>query len=172
MKVKNMKLFSFLFLSVIFVVSLGSCKKVDELQSFNKVRDVESFKKYIEDIGGGFDKALILDLRSAELYRAGHISGAINIPATAESVENKNGAFVNDERFKKLEKSKPIFVYGVSSDGRDGMTVTAHDYLAPSRIAEAFGRTKTYCLLGGYDKWEAANAKDPEGYKITTGENP
>src|SRR5574344_977331 len=59
------------------------------------------------------DGAVLLDVRTAEEYRDGHIDGSVNIPLDRiSSVENT----VKD-------KSTPLYVYGLSG-GRSGQAVS------------------------------------------------
>ena len=167
MKVKNMKLFLILFLSMVFALSLDSCKKAEELPGFNAVigegaNNVALFKSYIEKCGG-FEAAQIVDIRSEELYIKGHISGAKNISARTESAD-KDNIFEDKSAFDIFNKNKPIFIYGES-----GLN---YDYLAPAYIATIFGKNNT-CVLtgGGFEKWKEASTNDPS-YKITKGKNP
>lgn len=57
-------------------------------------------------------EGILVDLRSAEEYEAGHITGAINIPAYKDRFTSDYGAV---ERilgeFRKIEKDKEIIVY-------------------------------------------------------------
>lgn len=82
--------------------------------------------------------ALVLDLRPAEQYAAGHINGARTMP-TAEIARA-------GETLKK-HKGKPVIVY---ADG--GATVAS----AVRQLA-AQGFTKTSSLRGGLAAWRAEN---------------
>jgi rhodanese-related sulfurtransferase len=39
----------------------------------------------IDEVKKDFDKVLVIDVRSADAYRAGHIAGAISVPSSALS---------------------------------------------------------------------------------------
>ena len=78
-----------------------------------------NFSRNTADINTGVaeyktnDGAVLLDVRTAEEYRDGHIDGSINIPLDKiSSVEN----IVKD-------KSTPLYVYCLS-DGRSGQAVS------------------------------------------------
>ena len=156
---KNIRLLLLLFLSASFALSFNSCikKGTEELEPFTKLASVEDFKKGIANQG---DAAQILDVRSPELYRAGHIPGAINLTATSDNAKDKNGAFTQQVKSLGLNTGIPVYVYGVGG-------LPAHDYLAPARVSEAgFGKHRTLLLLGGFNKWIDAD------YEIVTGDNP
>ena len=60
---------------------------------------------------GQFEGVLV-DLRSAEEYEAGHITGAINIPAYKDRFTSDYGAVERIvSEFKKIDKDKEIIVY-------------------------------------------------------------
>jgi 3-mercaptopyruvate sulfurtransferase SseA len=57
---------------------------------------LEEFKKGVDE-----DKLLVIDVRAAESYRAGHIPGAINVPL----------ATLSDELARLKASKKPIVAY-------------------------------------------------------------
>lgn len=83
------------------------------------------------------DGALLLDVRTAEEFEAGHVPGARNVP-----VERPNALA---ERWQELPKDRPIVVY--CQTGR--RSVKASELLAEK------GFTEVYNVLGGYERWEA-----------------
>ena len=84
------------------------------------------------------EKALLLDLRTAADYAAGHILSARNIPAA--ELENRQ---------KELQKHKtnPIILCG----SRDSDGVKA------GRVLKFAGFEKLYSLKGGLEAWRNAN---------------
>lgn len=84
------------------------------------------------------EDALVIDVRSPDDYKEGHIINAINIPATEITVENK-----------KLEKhrQKPIIFYCLhGSDSGKAIRIIAQS-----------GFDKLYILKGGLTAWRNAN---------------
>jgi rhodanese-related sulfurtransferase len=78
--------------------------------------------------------ALVIDLRGKELYEAGHIGEARNIPlATLES---------QGEALRKW-RDKPVIAY--CGSGRDGAVA--------ARTLQKLGFTKAFSLAGGLDGW-------------------
>ena len=151
---KSIRLSLLIFLGAAFAMSLNSCKKKgDELDPFNKVRTAENFKSMIENplnFNENLGCAQILDVRSSADYNAGHIPNARNIEATAGNTAGNNSDFKQQVIALGFDKSKPIFVYGKRGD-------TVHDYVAPARVSESFGKDRTYLLLGGFEDWKKIN---------------
>ena len=74
------------------------------------------------------DGAVLLDVRTAEEYRDGHIDGSVNIPLDRiSSVEN----IVKD-------KSTPIYVYCLSG-GRSGLAVSYLNQISYSNVKNIGG---------------------------------
>jgi rhodanese-related sulfurtransferase len=90
--------------------------------------------------------AVILDVRSAEEAAAGHIKGAVNIPANAVRTQLK--------RFPDPKLKAPIIVY----DGRGGA-----DAIAVARMLVKAGQSNVQVITGGLLGWQAA------GYAIESG---
>jgi len=78
--------------------------------------------------------ASVIDVRSAEDYAAGHISGAINISISDPEFSSKA---------TKLMSTKPILVY--SQKGVKSQEAT--------HLLETAGFKKIFNLEGGYDAW-------------------
>jgi NADPH-dependent 2,4-dienoyl-CoA reductase/sulfur reductase-like enzyme/rhodanese-related sulfurtransferase len=86
-------------------------------------------------------KDILLDVRTPEEYKAGHIAGAINIPV--------------DElrcRLNELPKNKAIYIY---------CQIGLRGYLA-SRILLQSGFEKVVNLSGGYRLWDACTKEKEE----------
>lgn len=79
--------------------------------------------------------AVILDVRTPQEYREGHIPNALNIDIYM-------GKGFLDE-IKKLETTKNYYVY-CKSGGRSAQACS---------LMKQFGYTNAYNLLGGYSRW-------------------
>ncbi|MCK6430219.1 MAG: hypothetical protein L6Q72_14195 [Burkholderiaceae bacterium] len=90
--------------------------------------------------------AVILDVRSAEEAAAGHVKGAVGIPAKAVRTQLKS--------FPDPKLKAPIIVY----DGRGGA-----DAVAAARALVRAGQTNVQVIAGGLLGWQAA------GYAIESG---
>ena len=95
----------------------------------------------------------LIDTRSAQLYEAGHIPGAVNLAAHGSVPRAANGDIGTPEEFEALARR-----LGVSPDS----TVVVYD--APGAqmgsVAWAFsyfGHGGVRVLDGGYEKWTAEN---------------
>ncbi len=88
-----------------------------------------------------FEKAIssenvkLVDVRTSEEFKEGHIEGAQNIDFFQESVFQK--------KFEAFNKNEPIYLY-CRSGNRSGQA---------SKRLEAMGFTKIYDLKGGYLGW-------------------
>ena len=78
----------------------------------------------------GFKPAVIMDVRTAEEYAAGHIDGAINIP------HDRIGQGI--QRVKGLKKTTPVLVY-CRSGRRSGIAKSALEQLGFSQIMNGGG---------------------------------
>ena len=84
------------------------------------------------------EKGVLLDLRSAAEFAAGHILNACNIPA-AEL----------ESRQKELQKHKQVPL--ILCCARDG------DGIKAGRLLKYAGHEKIYALKGGMQAWQSAN---------------
>ncbi len=119
---------SILIISVLFIFSFCACNAQDR---GTKVQDVgvEEFEKIMREEG-----AQLVDVRTTNEYREGHIKGA--------SLYNiRNADF--EESMDKLAKNKPVLVY-CKSGGRSSRA---------ANILKKKGFTKVYNLEGGFDEW-------------------
>jgi len=140
---KFFKTFFIFFLALLFVLSVNSCEDKSQLGSFNKVGTAEIFKKLIQG-----DDVQLLDFRLEADFATGHIPGAINIPATAQNALFEDAPFY-EEVLRKFDKTGPLFMYG----GNDFIL----EHLIPGYISKiGFGKSHTYILSGGFDRWKAA----------------
>lgn len=92
---------------------------------------------------------VIIDVRSATLYNAGHITNAINLPhsalnATSNALDITTA--VTALSAAGVSSSAKIIVYGADVDGNAGWMFWALEYL---------GATDVHMLDGGYTKWVA-----------------
>ena len=87
-------------ISIIFalLVSVAACSQSDEPKKYKDTSEVPRIT--LEDAKKAFDDktAVFIDARSAEIYKAEHIKGAINMPYSTED-------------FSSLPKGKTIIVY-------------------------------------------------------------
>lgn len=84
------------------------------------------------------EDAVILDVRTAQEFRSGHIQDATNIDFYADDFLDK---------LKIVRKEVPIYVY-CRSGGRS---------TAATRKMKALGFTQVYNLVGGIGAWKAKN---------------
>jgi thiosulfate/3-mercaptopyruvate sulfurtransferase len=98
------------------------------------------------------DPALrLIDTRSAELYAAGHIPGAVNLAAVGSIPRDSNGDMGTPEAFSELAQS-----LGINADS----TVVVYD--APGAqmgmmawALQYYGFERVQVLDGGFAKWTA-----------------
>ena len=84
------------------------------------------------------DEVQVVDVRTAEEYRSGHIEDAINIDVQKEDFQ---------EKASKLDKNRPVLVYCRS--GKRSMTAAS--------ALEEMGFTRIVNLNGGMLAWEEAD---------------
>lgn len=92
----------------------------------------------------------LLDVRTPEEFRSGHIDGAVNA--------NWNGPEF-ESTAKSLDKTKPVFVYCLSG-GRSAR--------AAKKLSD-MGFTKVYDLQGGFLKWQANAPSDEAQSTVPVG---
>ncbi|GAA3544410.1 rhodanese-like domain-containing protein [Zobellella aerophila] len=83
--------------------------------------------------------AVVVDIRSAEEFRKGHIAGAINVPNTQLKANNLN-------LIEKYKGSPVVLVCDT------GMTSSA-----AGRVLSKAGFTQVYTLRGGLSDWRSQN---------------
>ncbi|HZW63753.1 MAG TPA: rhodanese-like domain-containing protein [Flavobacteriaceae bacterium] len=94
-----------------------------------KVLSPSAFKEKLQA-----DKAVLVDVRTPQEYRAGHIPKAINI-------DFKSSNFA--QGFEKIDKEKPLFIYC-----RSGM----RSMMCAKQLIN-MGFKEIYDLKGGYLNW-------------------
>ncbi|MGI9228716.1 MAG: rhodanese-like domain-containing protein [Gammaproteobacteria bacterium] len=84
------------------------------------------------------DRAIVLDVRSADDYGKGHIINAVNMPT---------GEF--EQQLKTLESKKdlPLVIY----------CARGIDSIKACRLSHQKGHTQVYSLKGGLHSWQTAN---------------
>ena len=85
----------------------------------------------------GKDKAVWVDPRTSDEFKAGHIPGAISLPGERVSLDHK-----------KLDPYDAIIVYG--NDYNDAKAIGFSKSLVEK------GHSKVYTLLGGLRAWKEA----------------
>ena len=119
-----MKRFSFLLALVSLTAALHAADKPKDVS-------VNEAQKLIEE-----GKVLVLDVRTPEEFKEGHIEGAVNI--------NFNGKdFV--AQVKKLDPAKPVLVH-CQGGGRSGRSLPVLEQLKFPQI---------YHMNEGFGEWEA-----------------
>ena len=98
--------------------------------------NVEEFQKLISKKG-----VQLIDVRTPEEYKAGHIKNAKLI--------NFYDSDFKEKSIKILDKSKPVYLYCRS--GRRSANA--------AKKYKAAGFKKVYNLLGGFNAWSAKNLK-------------
>ena len=102
-------------------------------QENNQVYEVLSYVDFKNQISN--NKVLLFDVRTMEEYNNGHLKGSVNIDFYEQELFNKF--------FKKVEKSKPIYIY-CRSGNRSKKS---------SEKLQELGFVKVYDLEGGYKNW-------------------
>lgn len=89
-------IFTFIVLIAAGLAAYGQNSEYKKFASENEVPRIS-----VEDAKKGYDakNVLIIDARAADIYKAEHIKGAINIPLGS------------DEKFDSVPKGKKIIVY-------------------------------------------------------------
>jgi len=119
---------------VCLLLGMISCNSQEKQQTSFIDVNVAEFQQLISK-----EKVQLVDVRTPEEFKAGHIKNAILI--------NYMSADFKDKAFKGLDKSKPVLVY-CASGGRSAKS---------AKIYKEAGFTKVYNLLGGFNAWSAKN---------------
>jgi len=128
-------------LKIAFVIGVASILNTAvHAQNNNKQPDI-SFETFQAKLKQASPNAQILDPRAPEEYKLNHLIGAINA-----NVADENKVELQ-KLIDKLDKKKPVFVYGINYGGR-GST------LAKKLKDQNF--TEVYELPGGISKWIGA----------------
>ncbi len=128
-----MKKILFLCLLLVSIFSLNSCfeAKAGSIQIINPDEAATLLDA---------EEAVLVDVRSAQQFEAGHIANAINIPVESENLEDLIATLDNDQ---------PVMVYC----NRGGQSAEC------AKILEEKGFKKIYDLDGGLSSWEASGRK-------------
>ncbi len=122
------------------LLGTASCMTNTSNQLFSQL-DANSFNKKWESEK---QNSLMIDVRTPEEYKSGHIKGAVNIDYNdADFQSNLN----------KLDKNKTIFVYCLSG-GRSSSAVS---------VLKDLGFTKVFELNGGMMNWRASGLTEEKG---------
>ncbi|MBC8399035.1 rhodanese-like domain-containing protein [Flavobacteriaceae bacterium] len=95
-----------------------------------EVLSYDDFKNQISK-----NDVLLFDVRTMEEFNSGHLKGSVNIDFYDEKLF--------DKFFKKVKKSKPIYIYCRSGNRSQ----------KSSEILKKLGFVKIYDLEGGYKNW-------------------
>ena len=109
-------------------------KKVETLQELSP----EQFRDWVQTKHG-----LILDVRPKEVFRLGHIPGALSFPATYFE-----GSYLRLSQKLEVDKSQPIAVY--CSDAQCGSA----DFIGRKLAGLEF--THIAVFSGGWQAWQSA----------------
>lgn len=90
-----MRKYLFVFIGALWTLTSCAQQKSDTINGTN-----ETAKTIAEKIKN--DKAILVDVRTSEEYKTGHLKNSKNI-------DFKSGNFTNE--INKLDKSKPIYLY-------------------------------------------------------------
>lgn len=124
-------------LLIAIVLGLSSCAPTRTMRVKYRSLDVETFEKYIAR-----ENVLLVDVRTAEEFAAGHIVGV------DENVDVRSTTFFND--YQRLPKDRPIAVYcrGGGRSKQVAGVLAGNGY----NVVE---------LSGGYNSWvEAGKATE------------
>lgn len=102
-------------------------------QENTQVYEVLSYDDFKNQISN--DNVLLFDLRTMDEFNSGHLKGSINIDFYEEKLF--------DKFFKKVNKSKPIYIY-CRSGNRSKKS---------SEKLKNLGFVKVFDLEGGYKNW-------------------
>ncbi len=145
-----------LFFAAVLAVCMSACDGCgggdeEDLTSYIKA-DVAKFSAAIAADSAAGRTPQIVDVRNATEYAAGHIPGAVNVDGTdAKTWQDDNGTFM--KTLKSLFTTEQrIYIYG--NAGTSGWS--AYGMALPGRVANTWGKEKTYNLSEGYDGWVKA----------------
>ena len=142
MKIKSTKLviLALLIIFTVPLVSLNSCLSREEETSSPEnpqiIEDInleEAYALIVDNLGN--PDFIIIDLRTWEEYKSGHIEKAINLDYESADFADK---------LNELDKDKAYLIYGQT----DQLSGKALDMMAELGFAEV------YNLLGGIAHWE------------------
>lgn len=155
-----MKHLKYLFAAILAISMCCCCKKDDNPGGDFISLSVELFKTrldYERDVNGM--EPQILDTRSIDAYREGHIPGAINIDASDNSWMSSTGTFMTKLK-STFKQGQKLYIYNESGWSPIGMAL-------PGEISLIWGRENTIILESGFPGWKKAY---PDS--IVVGNNP
>ncbi|MBP5456702.1 MAG: rhodanese-like domain-containing protein [Paludibacteraceae bacterium] len=140
------KLFGCCLLGAAALLSSASCSSnesdSDTLKGYNKIRQDSSFYNAVTRI----TNIQLVDIRSAEEYKAGHIPYATNVEANYANSDDVNSPFCK-EILRRFSMDKDIFLYG-------GKAQKAENWYAPGLVSTiGWGPKRTYHYLNDYESW-------------------
>jgi len=139
---KLIKIVTIAMLSLICGLNFTSCQNAENAKSFIGKVAVNEFEQKLNES----KDAQLIDVRTPEEYVEGHLQNASNI-------DYRGSDF--DKQIKKLDKSKPVFVYCLSG-GRSGNA---------TEKMKSMGFKEIYDLKGGINAWK--NADKPLNMNLT-----
>ena len=144
------KLNSILFLAVaaIMAICVGASCSSDSDEELDPYYDVNAsgFHTMIAKLDSAGAKYVIVDGRTAALYAAGHIKGAVNYYVTAQNTISDDAAFP-----AWLKANYPI------ASGYYVLIYGCPLYYGPGRVSNCgYGKAHTYYLNENYAAWVAA----------------
>ena len=154
-----------LFFTAVLAIGLAlissSCKddnggsgSKQELEGYIKA-GVNEFHTSLNNEKKNAGDAQILDYRSEDKYKKGHIPGAINIDASKPADwKDDNGPFMQ-KLTSTFSTSRKLYIYGENGWSQTGIAL-------PGRIARTWGKSNTINLEAGYAKWAEAYPSEIE----------
>ncbi|SFZ86415.1 thiosulfate/3-mercaptopyruvate sulfurtransferase [Devosia enhydra] len=134
----------------------------------------------LDQLKGLGDDVVLVDIRTADRYAAGHIPGAINIPREFIETPDVNGVIGETKSYEELE---PILAgYGLSYDQTivvygefDANPLSPDSARFPGKIyvsLDQAGFPNVHILSGGFDVWDGyvtteATVLPPSDLKLT-----
>lgn len=116
------------------MIAMTSCNAQSSGDSSGQegVYQVLNVEQYEKQISG--DEVLVIDVRTPNEYKSGHIEGAVLVDVTA-------GSF--DQKIQEYDKNQPVYIY-CRSGSRSANAM---------RKMKAMGFTEIYDLRGGAMNW-------------------
>ena len=104
--------------------------------------EINSFQAMKAIVGN--NKSIIIDVRSAQLFKEGHVPGAISFPLS--EFDQLIGKF-----FESVMPDKPIIAYCFGRECSDSHTVA-------KKLSES-GYSTVKVFVGGFDEWKDGGGK-------------
>jgi len=113
----------------------GKADSATTAPALSQLSDGQISKERFNEMLHSVKNPQLLDVRTSEEYKAGSITGCLNIDFYSEEFSNQ---------LKALDPARPVFIY-CKSGGRSGKTY---------KMLKDMGVEKVYDLKGGYDGWK------------------